>query len=111
MKQRYRGSTMITALLFFYLFGVLFLIVAEDYQLTVQYSKKTQAFYTAKVICSMFLSEFRQYQNEDNQGTKTYSKGVLNYKLENQKMTMIVQTSGATYTFYEAVKKTEKDKE
>ena len=92
---------MITVLLFLTLFSLLFSMMVEDYFLSVDFSRRTQAFYEAKCLYHLFLLEVKSGRILSPAGELRYSCGVLNYQWDGQRWEVEVDVSTKHYVFYQ----------
>lgn len=100
MNNRYRGGVLLTALLFMLFFSFLFSLVVEETQLTNHFSMKTQEFYTAKIIYSIFFINLKQ-QSQDLApvGVIHYSKGELSYTINGDYILTEITVNQKKYQF------------
>lgn len=114
MNRRYKGGILLTTLLFVFLFSFIFILVLEDFQLTQRFTKRTNDYYVAKTMVSMFLSDIKQEQYPlEKKGQQRFSKGILYYEFDQTTVLFIVQVNQITYQFqeeYHAVKKDDSQK-
>lgn len=100
MSRTYRGGVLLTALLFVMLFSFLFSLVVEEAQLTHRFSIKTQDFYSAKIIYSIFCMEVEQAaQPLPQKGAIHYSEGELSYSVEGEHLVTDILVNQKKYQF------------
>lgn len=103
--KKYKGSVIVTVLLFFYLFMQFFLLMVTDYRLTHSYTESTRDFYTARIMKMMFLSEIKKGESLGMEGSLTYSTVMVEFYRTDQEIEIQVIVSENRYTFHERLEK------
>lgn len=99
MKNRFQGSTLMTTLLFFFMFSFLFLTILEDFKLSQQFYSETKDFYIAKMMVRIFLTNEKI---SADQCEVTFSVGSLIYSYEKDTVSFKITVNEKHYAFKEA---------